>query len=330
MITYDDFKTVVPEFVSESPAMRKVADHICRDIFDDYNVLIIGERGVGKEFVAKAIQRVKHNDKEFYAFNCSNLTSTLFESQLFGYKKGAFTGADVDTKGILEEWDGQVVFLDEIADVDKNVTLAKLNRLLQDGTYYRVGDTTERLFTGIIIAATNKDVYDEEVFPRDLLDRFDWVIKVPPLRERTEDIEELVNHFREIATRETGPELSDEVVKVLKNYIWSGNVRELKKWVRHIMHVYSEAKEILSVEALEKNSHLPNQIYAASMTSKMDLYIPKLGGDYLYRTLLNDVRILAVKQALARTGGNIKKAHELIGVSESTIKNYKNKEPSSP
>ena len=197
----------------------------------DCRVVIQGETGTGKEVLAR---RIHGNRGPFLIIDCTHLSSQLAESELFGTTKGAYTGAYSDRSGLIEAADGGTAFFDEIGELPLDVQ-AKLLRLLQEGTYRRVGSTVERRSKFRVIAATNRDLKRESQlgrFREDLYYRLNIVkLKVPPLRERKEDIPPLVNHF----LRGTGLEMPPHVLAVLLQYNWPGNVRELEACIRRMV-----------------------------------------------------------------------------------------------
>jgi DNA-binding NtrC family response regulator len=222
--------------VGESPQVQQLVDQIQRVAVVPRPVLIVGERGTGKELVARAIHFTAGVDSAaIVTANCAAFTDALLESELFGHEKGAFTGADSARRGKFEQADGGTLFLDEIG----HMSLAfqqKILRVVEYGTFTRVGGTTEQKTTVRIIAATNSDLEAKMragEFLRDLYDRLSFeVIGVPPLRERAGDVEVLARHFLNQFAREIpefrGKELSREAISTLNRYRFPGNVRELK------------------------------------------------------------------------------------------------------
>lgn len=189
----------IPEMIGSSTAMRNLTQLIHKVAQTDATVLITGESGTGKELAAKAVHKLsKRNEKPFLAQFCGSIPDSLLESELFGYKKGAFTGANTDKQGLLEAADGGTFFLDEIADISPALQ-AKLLRVLENKEIIRLGDTKVKKVDVRIIAATNKDLNSlvkEGQFREDLYYRLNvFPIKMPPLRERREDIPILVNFF---------------------------------------------------------------------------------------------------------------------------------------
>ncbi len=223
------------EIVGNSKKMQQVMDMIQRVTFSDITVLINGESGTGKELLARAIHYTgKRKDRKFIAINCATLSESLLESTLFGHKKGAFTGAINDKKGFFEEADSGTLFMDEISDIPNSVQ-AKILRTLQEGEIVRVGDTVLKKVNVRIIAATNQDLFQkvrEGKFREDLYYRLNvFNIKLPPLRERKEDIPLLVKHFIDKYNRKEDKQvkgISPRVEQEFYHYNWPGNVRELE------------------------------------------------------------------------------------------------------
>jgi transcriptional regulator with GAF, ATPase, and Fis domain len=210
--------------------MATVVEFIGKIADSNATVLILGESGTGKELVAQAIHRQsQRREKPFIAVNCGALAETLLESELFGYEKGAFTGAVKEKPGRFELADGGTIFLDEIGEISEAFQV-KLLRVLQDGTFERVGGTGTRKTDVRIIAATNRDLKTavaEKQFREDLYYRLNvFVIHLPPLRERGEDLRMLVEHFAE--QEHPGLRLSATAMDSLLRYPWKGNIRELQ------------------------------------------------------------------------------------------------------
>lgn len=221
--------------IGKSPQMYEITDLIERVGPTPTTVLLLGETGVGKDLIARAIHQQSHlKSRPYISINCTALTSSLMESELFGYKKGAFTGAEADRKGLFEEADGGTLFLDEIGDMLPELQ-AKLLRFLQTGEIRRVGSTETKTVDVRVIAATNRDLeyaMNNETFRRDLFYRFNtFTIEIPPLRERMMDIPYLAYHFITKAEAKLNKKLggiADEAMECMGRYDWPGNVRELE------------------------------------------------------------------------------------------------------
>jgi DNA-binding NtrC family response regulator len=272
-------------------------------------VLIRGESGTGKELVARAIHfSGDRASKPFITVSCAALTETLLESELFGYEKGAFTGAATQTRGKFEIADSGTIFLDEIGDVSPKLQ-ADLLRILQERCFYRVGGSEEVGVDARVIAATNKDL-SEEVragrFRDDLYYRLNVIeIHLPPLRERREDIPLLADHTIERISHELGKEIngiSEDALKLLMDYDWPGNVRELQNVIeRAIVTCHNQFLTDSDFTCLNgrAGSH-PAWEIPADLT-------------------LNELERRAIIATLSRTGGNVKEAAASLGIDRSTL-----------
>src|SRR5581483_5751053 len=236
--------------IGTSKRMRELYGIVERVSRTDVSVLLLGESGTGKELVAKCIhQNGARRDKPFVTIDCGAIPENLLESELFGHRKGAFTGAIADKRGLFEEAHGGTVFLDEIGEMPLNLQV-KLLRVLQEGHFMRLGDNTPRRVDVRVIAATNRELarmVEDGSFREDLYFRINIVpIKLPPLRERREDIPLLVNYLLDDASRRYGqpqPRLSKDVYRYLHQYPWPGNVRELKNIIERLI-VLSNGEEV--------------------------------------------------------------------------------------
>ncbi len=227
-------------FASINESLKKIVGHSepVKTLYDSIlkairskgaTVLIQGESGVGKELVAKAIASVSHN---LVSVNCSAISESLFESELFGHARGSFTGALTERKGLFEAANGGILYLDEVGDIPLPMQ-AKLLRALQEGEIRPVGSNETKKIKVQIVAATSHRLEEETengTFRKDLFYRLNVIpIEVPALRDRKEDIPELVHHFiREFSPRESAPRISDETMQALVDYDWPGNIRELE------------------------------------------------------------------------------------------------------
>lgn len=237
----------IPELIGESNAIKKLADLINKVAKTDATVLLLGESGTGKELAARAIHNLsKRKDKPYLAQFCGSIPDTLLESELFGFKKGAFTGANSDKKGLFEVANNGTFFLDEIADVSLSLQ-AKLLRVLQNKEIMRVGDTQVIKVDVRVIAATNKDLKDlvkSGEFREDLLYRLNvFPITLPPLRERAGDVPILAKHFiKKYAEKEIS--ISPQAMKMLEEYSWPGNVRQLENVIQRAL-ILCEGNKLL-------------------------------------------------------------------------------------
>lgn len=245
-----EIATGFERIIYQSKVMKRLIDFAKRAAQHDTTVLITGESGTGKELFAKGIQIVSPRaEKPFISINCGAVPSALLESELFGYLKGAFTGADGDKRGIFEEADGGTLFLDEIGELPANMQV-KLLRVLQEKEIRPVGSTKQRRIDVRVIAATARDLSEEVkkgTFRQDLLFRLNVVeLKIPPLRERREDIPLLVNHFTGALTKKLDRKVEtvhNNAITQLMNYSWPGNVRELENVIERAV-IYSDSSEL--------------------------------------------------------------------------------------
>jgi two-component system response regulator PilR (NtrC family) len=272
------------------------------------SVLIQGESGVGKELIAKAIHyKSLRADGPFIAINCSALPETLLESELFGYVKGAFTGAHSNKTGLLKAADGGTLFLDEISETPPALQ-AKLLRVLQEREFIPLGATRPATFDARIVAATNRNL-DEEIaagrFREDLYYRLSvFSLTIPSLRERREDIPLLVRYFVEKYSKEQNvppTTVADEAMQALINYEWRGNIRELQNTIERAVTLSEGRIEI---------SHLPQKI------RESPLVIRDLSGHTL---TLDELERRYIAETLDRVKDDKARAAELLGIDLSTL-----------
>jgi DNA-binding NtrC family response regulator len=308
-----EFETVV----GQSPPMKQLFRIMCRIIYRGVNqVLITGKTGTGKEVVAKAIHEYgRRQDKPFVPINCSAIPEQLIESELFGHEKGAFTGADHQKMGQFELADGGTVFLDEIGDIPVNMQ-SKLLRVLQEREVSRVGGTKPIKVDVCVIAATNSDLKaacDAGEFREDLYFRLNVIpLHVPLLKDRTDDIPILVDHFLTKFSKEyldaEQKSVAPRAMSALRRYDWPGNVRQLENSL-HRIFVLSENDEI-DLEDLR-----PDISEGAPPLGDFQVEIPEQG------VLLEDIMKEYICVALAKTHGNQTKAAELLGISRRRLQN---------
>lgn len=277
-------------------------------------VLIQGENGTGKELIAKAIHyNSPRKDKPFVIQNCSAFNDNLLESELFGHVKGSFTGAVKDKKGLFEMAHRGTFFLDEIGDTSPSMQV-KLLRVLQEGTFLPVGATEPRRVDVRIIAATNKDLKDmveKGLFREDLYYRLNVInLRVPPLRERKEDIPILIDHFLDKAVKEGEPKkiITKRAMEKIYDYHWPGNVRELQNEIeRLVVLTGSENKinaELLSPRMLEDRN--VNKVQGARLQGKL-------------KDALENLEIEMIREGLRRTGWNKSKLAKELGISRAGL-----------
>jgi len=295
--------------IGKSARMRELFDMIQKVAPSQSSVLIQGESGTGKELAARAIHGCSpRKAKPFVAVNCGAIPESLIESELFGHKKGAFTGAVADRPGLFEQAEGGTLFLDEIGELPP-LLQTKLLRVLQEREFRRVGDAKVLKTDVRVLTASNRDL-DEDIkgagFREDLYYRINVVeIVMPPLRERIEDIPLLVEHFCRKLNPDTPASVSTGALKALMNYGFPGNIRELENIV--------ERSLILDSELISESS-LPKQVAAGRAPClSADVTIPDEG--MFLEPLLENLERQYLLKALEKTGGAKKKAAELLGMS---------------
>jgi DNA-binding NtrC family response regulator len=294
-------QTEEQQLIGESPVMRDLMATVKKVARTDYAVLIAGESGVGKELIANALHRESdRTDGPFVPLNCGAIPESMIESELFGYEKGAFTGACMRKLGLLELASNGTLFLDEIGDMSPSMQV-KLLRVIETARFFRLGGTRELNVNVRIISATNKDLKAELArgsFRSDLYYRIAGVtVQVPPLRERKEDIPRIVEHCKSRTQAFKHKQFSDESMKMLSGYAWPGNVRELR-----------------------------NVVQRALLLSKADMIVP----EDLPRDLsgpcradagrLEDVEREHILKILAKTGGQREKAADMLGIHPRTLR----------
>ena len=299
-------------FITRSRAMWPILEHVPQVARSDATVLITGESGTGKELLARAIHAASARaEKPFVPVNCGALPEGLFESELFGHVRGSFTGAVSDKQGLMTEADGGTLFLDEVGELTQNIQV-KLLRALQDKRVRPVGGTRETDVDVRVITATNRDMkklVEEGKVREDLYFRINVIhIHVPALRERTEDIPELVRLFVERACRRLGEEpkqVHRDAMAVLENYPWPGNVRELENVVERT--VATESSHLITV------SSLPPSVLESERESGTLVGVAVLPEDGLdIEAHVDVVRRELMQQALRRCGGVQKDAARLL------------------
>jgi DNA-binding NtrC family response regulator len=310
-------KSVFCGLIGGSGAMQKVYKAIQAVADSNASVLLRGESGVGKELVAHAIvQSGNRQDKPFVCLNCSALPESLIESELFGYERGAFTGADGAKPGLIEMAHGGTLFLDEITTLNHPLQ-SKLLRILQDRIVQRLGGRSSRKIDFRLITATNDDLEDmvqKGRFREDLYYRINVVpIAVPPLRERNGDVPLLVEHFLRIycaANKKPIKQLQPDVMHILEDYSWPGNVRELENVVQRI--VVMNDVPVITAE------HLPHQLLRSSAASQEAILIPEGGVDF--DAEMERIQIAYLNAALRRTEGKKSAAAALLSIDQQRMK----------
>ncbi len=296
-----------------NPAMEGIFETLRRVAPTNISVLIEGQSGTGKELLARAI----HNnslrwDKPFKPINCAGLTETLLESELFGHVKGAFTGAANDRKGLFEITDKGTLFLDEIGDMAMN-SQAKLLRVIEDGIVIPVGSNKQTVVDVRIISATNQSLtklIEEKRFRQDLYFRIKGVsISLPALRDRAEDIPELIEYFLKEAAAEVGSKvtgITDAAQTILSNFDWPGNIRQLRNCIRTMVVMCDRDK--LDVQDIPPDIAQRRQLAPAAGTAAGLAGMP-----------LDELEKQAIIDTLAKTKGNREKAAKILGIGERTL-----------
>lgn len=296
--------------IGKSPAIVDVYKTLARAAFSDSNVLIEGESGTGKELVAKSIHNNSHRQANpFIAVNCGAIPENLLESELFGHVKGSFTGAVATKKGLFEDADGGIIFLDEIGDIPMSLQ-SKLLRVLQEREFRSVGSNKSVLINVRVIAATHRDLdamVKAGTFRQDLYYRLKVIsIKLPALRERMEDLSELVGHFLGKYSDRNNKQvshISPEAMDILQRYPWPGNIRELEHVIERAVAMTRTTiiyPEDFPVELLHTPPAMADERPAGQKT-------------------LDDVEKEHILQVLKEVHFNKSKASEILGIDRATL-----------
>ncbi|MFH1028303.1 MAG: sigma-54 dependent transcriptional regulator, partial [Pseudomonadota bacterium] len=300
-----------------SRVFREVYDLTLKVAASDANIMILGESGTGKELIASALHRNSlRRERPFVSLNCAALSDTLLESQLFGHQKGAFTGAVMNQKGLLEEADGGTLFLDEIGDVSPAVQ-AKLLRVIQERDFIPVGSTRSKKVDVRFVAATNKNLEREVAegrFREDLYYRLNVIsIPLPPLRDRPEDIEPLALHFlRRFAARMAKEihGISPEALESLREYRWPGNVRELENVIERAVILTSGSMVQAGVIPLRGTAR-------AGSAATTDAVPPQTAKATMVP--LEEMERQHIEMVLKGTGYHKSRTAEILGISRRTL-----------
>jgi DNA-binding NtrC family response regulator len=321
-----DDQGAVGALIGISPSFRKAVELARKVAPTDASVFISGESGTGKEVIAQFIHaQSRRANKVMMPINCAALPENLLEAEMFGFKKGAFTGADRDKQGLLEVAHGGTLFLDELTEMALPLQ-AKLLRVIQDGVVRRIGSEVQDAVVDVrFISATNRDpqeAVDQGVLRSDLFYRLRVVpIKLPPLRQRPEDIPLLAHHFlqyywaRHRQTPEHMPKLSEAAITFLRSRPWRGNVRELQNVIEHVA-VLAEPDQLIQPDQIpiyDEAADWPVESHAVQQQVSdkpfhvaKDMVIAQFEKDYLLRLI-------------ARAGGNMSKAARLAGIDRTTL-----------
>ncbi|AJE03995.1 sigma-54-dependent transcriptional regulator [Geobacter pickeringii] len=304
--------------IGASTGLKGVLERVEKIAVRDTSVLITGESGTGKELIAQAIHyNSPRKEKKFVAINCGALPESLLESELFGYKKGAFTGAKENRQGLLEAADGGTLFLDEAGNLPMNVQKTLL-RFLQEQEFHRIGDTTPTKVDVRIISATNADLKEavkSGAFREDLYYRLNVVnIHLPPLRERQDDIPLLAAHFIILQNRKFGTALKGldhEALEAATAFAWPGNIRQLKNVIEACTAMESE--EYITLPVLSQFIEIP------AGSGEADAGFEGEGEEGDYAVALSRFEIDYLKGLLRKNRGNVEAAAREAGMNMATI-----------
>ena len=324
--------------VGRSAAMQDIYRALARLMQTDLTVMITGESGTGKELVARALHDFgKRRNGPFVAINMAAIPRDLIEAELFGHEKGAFTGANARSSGRFEQAEGGTLFLDEIGDMPMEAQ-TRLLRVLQEGEYTMVGGRSPIRANVRIVAATHRDLGQmirQGLFREDLYYRLNVVpIRLPPLRERVDDIADLVQHFLRAAQREGDAvkTIAPEAVRLMQLYAWPGNVRELENLVRRLSALYAD--EQISAEIVQNELDMgvrppvPAQNGPVDISVAVEAHVGQVLGEYepelpppgLYQRVIDRVEAPLIAMALNACGGNQIRAAELLGLNRNTLR----------
>ncbi len=292
--------------IGKDPRLMSVLDTIERVAPTDAPVLILGENGTGKELIAEALHaNSRRSAAPLVKVNLGGLSQTLFESEMFGYKRGAFTGAVTDREGRFAKAEGGTIFLDEIGDLDLN-SQVKMLRVLQEHTYEPLGDTRTRRADVRVVCATNADLEAKIAageFREDLFYRINLItVTLPPLRERREDIPLLVSHLLRSACAKSGremPEVTPEAIALLQAQSWPGNIRQLANMVERTLLVTAGNR-------LDTSDFIAQGLHPEAMGNKTV-------------SALDSTEKTAISAALVQAGGNLTRAAALLGITRQTL-----------
>jgi nitrogen regulation protein NR(I) len=329
-----EYKEDSDQIIGKSKVMQEVYKLIGQVAESDVTVLIRGESGTGKELVARAIyQHSRRKDRTFLAINCAAIPETLLESELFGYEKGAFTGANKRRIGKFEQCDNGTILLDEIGDMSLS-TQAKILRVLQEGEFERIGGNETVKVDVRVLTATNRkleELIKEGKFREDLYYRLKIMsITLPPLKEHKEDIKELTEYFFHLYNPQLGTKVSHihpSVFEKLVSYDWPGNVRELANTINRSLilckgSIMTAEDIIFDVEGeatcFANEEELDNIL--AKMLDPLLTNILRFWGRGLHSNLMERIEKFLVQKALAETKGNQVQAAKLLGISRNTLR----------
>ncbi len=310
--------------IGQGPWLQKLLETIRNVAPTQSTVLITGESGTGKELVARALHEAsQRRDKPFVSINCGAFPETLLESELFGYCKGAFTGADANRKGILESANGGTLLLDEIGETSLSMQV-KLLRVLQERKVRPLGGVVDIPVDVRLIAVTNRDLKERVAageFREDFYYRVSVIpIHVPPLRERPEDIEPLGRHFLQKFAKQMGKAVNDldpATLLLLKEYGWPGNVRELENAIERAVAFSAEDERLLRPE------RFPEYVRQGTLAAPLAVSLPEEGLDF--EAQIGQIEKQYLQEALRAAGGVRTRAAELLRISYRSFRHYAQK-----
>lgn len=332
--------------IGSSTIMQNVYKNIAKTTKTNFSVLITGESGTGKELVAQTIHSFSsRSNAPFIIINMASLPKDLIESELFGYEKGAFTGAEKQTLGFFEKASGGTIFLDEIGDMPFEIQ-ARLLRVLQFGEFSRVGGREQIKIDVRVISATNKNLIDainQGTFRDDLYYRLNVInIDLPPLRNREEDVLSLANHFLAKYSKDS-KKFDESAINFLKNYNWPGNIRELENLIKKITVLVSEStvdsyniENLISYSSnnIKDHDEIPKlfnkkQSLKIFLESFFEEFYMSIGENFdelnLYEKFLQEFERPIILQTLKYCNGNQLKASKILGLNRNTLRSKMSK-----
>jgi len=316
-VSEEKLKNVIEQIgiVGDDPKLKEAIIDSAKAANYEFPILILGETGTGKELIARLIHELSPRSKHtFFPFNCATLPEGTIEAELFGYKKGAFTGADEDKKGIIETCEDGTLFLDEIADLPPKAQ-AGLLRAIQFQNIIRLGDHQTKGVNVRFIGATNKNIKDEKIFRKDLYFRLSTiVIELPPLRERKPDIPKLALYFLKKFNEKhkKNIEFEQDLLAHLQEYEWKGNIRELSQVIERTV-LLTESEKVTVDEFKKKYTH---------ETAKYHPEIPELHYGFSLEDYLNKIRADIINKALEKANGNQSEAAKYLNITPQAINKF--------
>jgi len=318
--------------IGSSPGIRGCLDEVARACISEASALVTGESGTGKEIAAHALHKLsKRSSEPYMVINCAAIAPELLEAQLFGHRKGAFTGADKDHKGFFIEVSNGTLFLDEIGELPLTLQ-SKLLRVLENGEFYRVGETQQRITNARIVTATNKDLASEVTqgsFRADLYHRLSILnIHMPPLCDRENDRILLLDYFQSVYSATVPPfSLDDEAIELWLRYNFPGNVRELRNIVIRLGTKYPG--EVVGAQQLEGEfeTELSANNLEESAPHFSDEYITSQiqAGTFQLDQVLEEVESRSIRIALEMYDNNVSKAANALNINRTTLYSRVNK-----